>query len=125
MKGRKSKPVGLKLVTGNPGKRALPESASVEVRDEPLQAPVALTEVQQRLWNRYINKAWWLEDHDAPKAFMWVALEEEFELCPAEMTASRIAQLRALGSELGFDPSSRSRMASGGKQKDPADKYFE
>lgn len=125
-KGRKQKPVALKLVTGNPGKRPLPGTEGVEVREEPLVPPVSLNEAQQSLWDRYINKAWWLDDHDAPKAFMWCALEAEFELCPADMTASRIAQLRALGSELGFDPSSRARMAgSGGKQNDPADKYFD
>ena len=40
---------------------------------------------------------------------MWVYLQAEFEADPAMMTAARIAQLRALGSELGLDPSSRAR----------------
>lgn len=125
-RGRKTKPASLKLITGNPGKRKLPEGAEVSVREEPLEPPAKLDVDQKRLWERFINRAWWLEDHDSPKAYMWVALEAEFEKCPADMTASRIAQLRALGSELGFDPSSRSRMP--GKYPssvDPAEKYFD
>lgn len=126
IRGQKPKAEVLKLATGNPGKRPLPEGAEIEMREEPLVPPKKLTKVQQRLWDRYIDTAWWLTEHDVPKAFMWVALESEFERSPAKMIAARIGQLRVLGSELGLDPSSRTRMAgAGGKKKDPADKFFE
>jgi len=43
------------------------------------------------------------------------------------MVAARIAQLRAVSSELGLDPPSRARLGADAKTKeaDPADKYFE
>ena len=43
------------------------------------------------------------------------------------MTASRIAQMRALASSFGLDASSRSRLSVKGGDKpkdDPADRYF-
>lgn len=74
----------------------------------------------------YIATAWWLSSHDAPKAHAWVAMHAEFERSPSKMTAARIAQLRVLGSELGFDPGARARLggSSGKKPKKPNDKYF-
>jgi len=123
--GQRPKPNALKLVTGNPGKRAL-DPTEVEIRETPLLPPVELEERAQQLWEQFIDSAWWLSEHDAPKAYMWVSLEVEFEKCPAGMNSARIGQLRALGSELGFDPSARARMPSGSqKDTDPADKYFD
>jgi hypothetical protein len=122
--GRKPKPPGLKLVTGNPGRRPLPEG-DIDVREAPLEPPKRLNKAQQRYWDRWINTAWWLDEHDVPKAFMWVCLSAEYEKSPADMVASRIANLRALGSELGLDPASRTRMAgSGGSKADPSDEFF-
>lgn len=138
--GRKPKPAALRVVTGNPGRRAIPGVTpdpdnpglpEVDPREDDLVPPKKLTIVQQRLWDRYINSAWWLTEHDVPKAFMWCALEAEFERSPGKMVSSRIGQLRALGSELGLDPSSRTRLAaygSGAKKKkkgDPAEEFFE
>jgi phage terminase small subunit len=42
------------------------------------------------------------------------------------MLSSRIAQLRALGSELGLDTSARRRVGggNGGEKKDPAGRFF-
>lgn len=124
--GRKPKPAALKLVTGNPGKRPIPDEApEIDIRESPLQPHRKLTAAQRRLWDRFINTAWWLSDHDAPKAYMWVCLQSEFDKKPSDMNANRITQLRTLGSELGLDPSIRSRLGvSGGKKKDPADKFF-
>lgn len=125
IRGQKPKPNALKLVTGNPGKRPI-DPAEVEVRESPLLPPKELTESEQRLWDRFIDSAWWLSDHDSAKAYMWVSLESEFEECPREMNSARIGQLRSLGSELGFDPSARARMPSGEpKNNDPAEKYFD
>lgn len=124
--GRKPKPAALKLVTGNPGKRPIPEEApEIDIREAPLKPHRKLTVAQKSLWDRFINTAWWLSDHDVPKAYMWVCLQSEFDKKPSDMNANRITQLRTLGSELGLDPSIRSRLGvSGGKKKDPADKFF-
>ena len=128
VRGNKAKPAALKLVTGNPGRRPIqPEAVGdIEMREEALVPPRKLTKMQQERWSRYIDPAWWLTEHDAPKAYMWVCLQVEFEDSPSDMNSARIAQLRVLGSELGFDPSSRARMpAANGKKKDPADAYFD
>lgn len=123
IRGAKPKPPGLKLVTGNPGRRPIPEGEA-ETREHPLEPPKKLTVAQKRLWDRFIDTAWWLGEHDVAKAFMWVALQAEFERSPAKMVTSRISTLRALGSELGLDPAARTRMAGDGKKEDPADKFF-
>ena len=123
-RGRKPTPVALKIVKGNPGKRPLPDQ-EIEVRESKLKPPVELEGRKAELWDRFIESAWWLNEHDSAKAYMWVCLESEFENSPMDMTASRIGQLRSLGSELGFDPSARSRMPSGGSVADPSDKYFD
>ena len=126
VRGRKPKPPALKVVTGNPGKRPLPEGGEVKIREGELTPPRKLTKAQQSLWTRYINTAWWLTEHDAPKAYMWVALEAQFERAPTKMVAAMIGQLRSLGSELGLDPAARTRMAgASAKKKDPTDEFFE
>ncbi len=128
-RGRKLKPAHLKIVTGNPGKRpvALDPAADADMdHDNELEPPRKLLKREQELWERYIRPAHWLTVFDEPRAFAWVKLQHEFERKPGDMVASRIAQLRALGSELGLDPTSRARMGSGDKTKkaDAASKYF-
>jgi phage terminase small subunit len=78
------------------------------------------------LWRRFIVPAWWLTSSDAPKAWLWCELQAEAERSVAAMTAARLAQLRALGSELGFDPASRSRIDAGKKPgADPNSRFFD
>lgn len=125
--GRKPKPVALKVVQGNPGRRPLPEATTdVLMRESPLEPPKKLTKAQRVLWDRFINTAWWLSDHDVPMAYMWVCLQSEHDKAPKDMIAARIAQLRALGSELGLARAARDRLGiTGGKKQDPADKFFD
>lgn len=124
-RGPKNTPVQLKVLKGNPGKREIPSLEDLPVREESLPIPDGMQEEEKALWNRWIETAWWLDVHDVPKARIWVALQWEFECDPREMNSARISQLRTLGSELGFDPSSRAGLASAGRKKiDPADKYF-
>lgn len=129
-RGRKNKPVSLKLVTGNPGNRPIEDDFAVDAdlaHDNGLEAPKKLLKREQELWDQFVRPAHWLTHFDAPKAFMWVKLQVQFEKKPADFAASMIAQLRALGSELGLDPSTRSRMAGSSddkKKDDPAAKYF-
>lgn len=123
-RGRKPTATVLHLVTGNPGDRPLP-------KDEPdpggpVERPDKLNKTVGKLWDKWIARAYWLTWADSPKALMWCYLHAEFERSPGKMLSARIAQLRALGSELGLDPSSRRRMGegNGGKKKDPADRFF-
>lgn len=144
--GRKPTPVALKLITGNPGKRPLPEQRDPQTHGDipggPIERPDRMPKPPGKLWDRYIARCHWLTWADGPKALMWCHLQAEYEKKPTAMIASRIAQLRALGSELGLDVGSRDRMGvtiptgrapqqqetqDGGK-KEPvshAKKYFE
>jgi len=130
IRGKKPTSAHLKIVTGNPGNRALapdPAAAISPAGDNGLDPPRKLYKREGELWDSYIRTAPWLTSHDGPRAFMWVKLHAEFERKPADMVASRIAQLRSLGSELGLDPASRARIGSSGdkgKDTDPAAKYF-
>lgn len=129
VRGRKPTATILKLVTGNPGKRALPDG-EVLVSGTP-QKPKHLRGRAATLWAEVSALCWWLGEADGYKLGMWCALQAEFERGSAKMLAARINALRALGSELGLDPASRARMG-GGKTKppnadekpDPAKKYF-
>jgi hypothetical protein len=124
IRGRKPTSTVVKLAMGNPGKRKLPRGEPVPVgtpeRPEKLSGSPAL------LWDAFIARAHWLTWADGPKALMWCHLQCEFEQSPKNMVASRIAQLRALGSELGLDPASRARLdvSCQAEKLDPADKYF-
>ncbi len=128
LSGRKPKPPALKLVTGNPGHRPIEgtgDAAAPPVREAPLVPHRKLTKAQRALWDRFIETAWWLTDHDVPKAYAWVCLQAEYDKAPVKMVAARIAQLRVLGNELGFDPSERGRLGiSSGQRKDAADEFF-
>lgn len=121
--GRKPKPPGLKMVQGNPGRRPLPE-ADIDMREGALAPPAELSDRQKALWSRYIDTAWWLEDYDAPKAYIWVCLQIQFQDDPEGLSAARIANLRAVGSELGLDPSARARMSGPKGGEDPTDEFF-
>lgn len=124
-RGAKTKPAELKLVTGNPGHRPIDTEPKIEIRETPLVSHKPLTPDQQTLWGRFIDTAWWLTDHDVPKAYIWVCLQTEYDDAPGEMSAAMIAQLRVLGSELGLDAAARAKIgANGGKKKDAADQFF-
>lgn len=126
VRGSKPKPPELKLVTGNPGHRPiLGQDAEIEMREAPLEPPKKLTKVQQQHWDRFINPAWWLRDHDVPKAYTWICLWCEFLKRPSDMNSARVAQMRMHANDLGLDPGERARMGvSDGARKDPTDDYF-
>jgi hypothetical protein len=102
MRGRRPSPTFLKLVKGNPGRRPIPQGEPEP--GGPIERPPKLKGKPAELWDRFIARAFWLTWADGPEALMWCHLQAEFERGPDKMIAGRIAQLRALGSELGFDP---------------------
>lgn len=124
-----AKPAAIKLLQGNPSKKPLPgtvKDGQPVLRDGPLEPPIELTEMQSRLWKRFVDPAWWLSEFDAPKAFIWVSLMAEYLEAPRDMAAPRISNLRVAGAELGFDPQARARagLKMEPETKDPAEKYF-
>jgi len=90
----------------------------------PIVRPAKLRGAAGKLWDQYITRASWLTWADGPKALMWCHLQAEFEKAPSMMVAARIAQLRALGSELALDLSSRMRLGVTRKPDKP-DPYFD
>src|SRR6185437_16967362 len=101
IRGRKPQPRVVRLLTGNAGKRPLPPPDPLEAGS--IERPDGLIGAAGALWDRFIARAWWLTWADGPKARVWCHLQAEFESARQKMLSSRIAQLRALGSELGFD----------------------
>lgn len=124
MKGRKPRATVVKRVMGNPGRRPLNNAEPVP--DGKPSPPTPLHGRPLALWRRFVSRAWWLSAADSPKAWLWCHLHAEAEEGVAGMNAARIAQLRALGSELGFDPASRARLGGSKPQpgSDPADQFF-
>lgn len=136
MRGRKPKPTMLRLVGGNAGKRPLPPPDPLPTGT--LERPANLRGAPAKLWDSFITKCFWLTWAEGPKAAMWCHLQAEFDAGPKKMQSSRIAQLRALGSDLGFDQVARTRMGVMGSMGNPnlkdteslpskpdvADKYF-
>jgi len=125
IRGRKPTPPHLRLVTGSHLKDRPVQTEKLPAGS--LERPPRLRGTAAALWDGFIVKCHWLTWADGPKARMWCHLQAEFDRAPTKMIASRIAQLRALGSELGFDQAARSRMSipdvPGGKSN-PADKYL-
>ncbi len=128
-RGTKPKATVLKLVTNKPGHKPLP-------KDEPQpkgplgKRPTYLTGLYEGratvLWNEASAMAWWLGDVDAYKLGVWCEMQAKYEKRPESRTPAFVGQLRALGSELGFDVAARTRMGCHGKtapaSKDP---YFD
>jgi hypothetical protein len=125
IRGRKLKPTIVRLLEGNRGHRPIPYGEPTPVGK--VEKPTRLLGRASSLWDEYIARAYWLTWADEPKAFMWCHLHWEFEDNPRRMSAARMAQLRALGSELGLDPASRARLGANdtGDKPTEADKYFD
>lgn len=130
--GRKRVSSVVRLVTGTRGRNPInPAEPKPSGRPEP---PRKLTGRAAVYWKRYVVPAFWLTSADSQKAFMWVHMSAEYEAStqpgpagapPVPMLAARIAQLRALGSELGLDPASRARLGGDrAPEPDPAESYF-
>lgn len=127
VRGARPTPTHLKLVTGNPGKRALPEGepmpAGSPVRPAWLRGKRALA-----LWDELARIAFWLTEADSYKLAAWCDRQADFEIATRRKawTAADRREHRSLGSELGLDPSSRARLGTEQRapKKDAADKYF-
>lgn len=127
-RGAKPKPTHLHLVQGtinatrHKDALASPNAAGALVKPTYIRAGTRAA----ALWDEVAAACWWLGDADSYKLGMWCAMQAEFERGPSKMTSARIGQLRALGSELGLDPASRSRLGAmkgnrGGSQGEAPD----
>jgi P27 family predicted phage terminase small subunit len=151
MAGRKRTPTVLKLVTGNPGKRALPkkEPKPKGVVGAP---PAWLTTLQKSIWRETVNDAptGVLAAIDSKTLLVFVVAASEHEES-AKLTAksgltvktdkgneiqapwvgtmnrAALLMLRA-AAEMGFTPASRSKVTAvddDDEEADPAAKFFQ
>lgn len=120
-RGAKPKAPELHVVNGTdrPDRHGDPDKVpAADGRPEKLKPPKRFPRKAQReLWETYIEGTPWLTLYDVPNAYLWVMLYEEFLRDPGAFVASKIAQMRALGSDLGLDPASRVRLGANGKGK--------
>ncbi len=125
IRGRKPTATVLRLISGSHLKDR-PPSADEPMPQGAAERPEKMPKAVAVLWDKWISRAFWLTWADSPKALIWCYLQAEFLKSHGKMLSARIAQLRALGSELGLDASSRRRMGggSGGEKKDPAGRFF-
>ena len=125
MRGRKPKPTALKLITG--------ERESRINRDEPdpqgeVKKPAFVKHGATRIWNQYapeLERIGVLKSTDVDMFGAWCCLMAEFRESPRSFNAARFAQLRALASSFGLEPSSRSRISvPKPKETDGAEEFF-
>lgn len=123
-RGTKPKPLALRLVTGNAGKRPLPK-ADVALAGKP-KCPAQLTKDQRAIWRQFVTPCHWLTPADVPLAAVFCCLYAEFLADPAGMQAARISNLRAAMASLGLDASQRARMdLAASAPADPAARFFD
>ena len=129
MPGRRPKPTSLKLVTGNPGKRALPEEGAEPTPPAgDIVAPAFLKKRALELWNEYqptLSAMGTLTVADVHMLAEWCQLTVKMER--NRTTASERAQRRMIGTELGIGAAARAKIGAGGKKpkQDPADEFFD
>lgn len=120
--GNRPMPTALRLVKGLPSKKH-----NTQTEPMPGGRPKPLTKLEGRPlvhWRKLIVPAFWLTASDGPLAFVLVHLLSEFEANPTGMQASKVSQIRAACSSLGFDPSSRARLGTTPPVKNDLDSYF-
>lgn len=128
MPGRKAIPPALKLIKGNPGKRAVPEPAPPPPGE--VVPPAHLKDRARDIWD---EKAPTLVDLGILNPLgvemfaVWCELAALFENGPLTYNAALLSQWRGLGSSFGMDAASYQKLHGGsGKQapKDPAEAFF-
>jgi len=127
IRGKRKTPAHLRVI-GTPTARECPVDPAKEIKPSyanDLKPPRKLVGLEKRLWNERIRKAPWLTEFDVDRAYMWVHLNAKFLRDPESMKGVMVNTLRTLGSELGFDPSSRTRMKIPDHAKTEASKYFD
>ena len=149
MKGRRPKPTHLKLVTGNPGKRKL-NSGEPKPQGNLKDAPAWLTKQQKEGWRYAIGNAplGLLKRLDRSVLVAWVVAEDlhrraakaveahgmiqEYESGPQQSPWVAILNKQAqimmkAAADLGFSPSSRSRIqvADGEQDQAPEERFFD
>jgi phage terminase small subunit len=124
-RGRKPTATIIKLATGNPGRRPVKPGEPMP-GGKPVK-PAWLTDRGAELWADVMAFAYWLTLADSYKLAAWCDRQSEFETDRRHWAAADRREHRSAGSELGLDPASRARLATGepfGDTKDEAAEFF-
>lgn len=118
--GRPTKPTALKILTGNPGGRPLPENEP-EPRGEAVM-PAWLLDFPRAVavWQEVaprIQAMGLLTDADQETFARYCALTAEHRKDPEAFPASKMARLDSLEARFGMDPSSRARLGGAAAKK--------
>src|SRR5690349_12037675 len=124
MAGRPPKPTHLHIVDGT-----LNATRHKDRKDEPQptgrpEKPKGLKGLASQLWDKYSEIGYWLTAADSEALAIWCQLSALCQRSFKKLTPSMLAQHRAYGSILGFDPSSRTRIRpskGSDKPEDPAE----
>lgn len=118
-------------VIGSKNAAKCPIDPALEIKegiDNGLEPPAGarmLSKGETAIWNTMIRKAPWLTAFDIYAAHNYVILQARYLRDPKSFSATEIGHLRSLRSELGFDPSSRTKMRVPANAKTKAAKYFD
>ena len=149
MKGRKQKPIELKILQGNPGKRKIPTDIPKAEYPESYEAPECLDTEESVKWHEMVAiikptgiltkadvdilamycKAWvgfikW--DEQAKQTPMNVHTDADGNVRNGQRSAAVIMrndyaiQVRSYGAELGLSPSSRTKLRTGKAEEESA-----
>lgn len=113
MRGRKPKPTRLKVLNGNPGKRALPNDEPVPTGE--VVKPAWLRPSAGILWDQYapeLIELGLITSIDVEKFGQWCTLAAMFRRQPHKMPANLIARMDSMSERFGMDPSARARMGT-------------
>ena len=123
-RGPKVRPRSLSLVKA--GKQSDPApGAHTPNPNRKIIPPDPLAHTQQKIWDEYINPAWWLQQNDALLAYIFVNLMAEFMDSPERMVAARIGELRKSMAELHLSSSEQARLGMNTGKHDPAEEFFD
>jgi phage terminase small subunit len=77
------------------------------------------------LWDEVLSFAFWLTVADSYKLASWCDRQADFEVERKDWKSADRCEHRSAGSELGLDPTSRTRLSTrDAKTQDEAEKYF-
>ena len=129
--GRKPKPTALKLLTGNPGKRPLPENEPQPKGEVVCQDFVSQDPASKRIWDQHaptLEAQGVLTSWDVDMFGAYCRLMAEFQMEPRIFNSAKLAQMRAMASAFGLDgPKSRVQIDTGNGKKetsDPAEEFL-
>ena len=126
--GNRRKPAAVRRAMGNPGKRPIPDVVLPDTGPAVKPESVKKRRRASEIWDQYAPTLVILGTLKAESTHLfaaWCWLTAEFERRPIEFTASKVAQMRALASSLGMDPSSQAKLAVARLgEEEPEDEFF-